>query len=321
MLLRQCLKAVVDLLPLFSAGDRTQRRQRQFQGEVARLVVADVDDAAVGVAIRIHARAADQEPRRILDRLLRRRQADAGGAPADQGIQAFQRQRQVAAALAGQQRMDLVDDDRAHGRQHHPPRFRAQQHVQRFRRGHQDMRRPLAQGRAFGLRGVAGAHRCAHVDVGQAQPGQLLANAGQRRDQVQVDVVRQRLQRRDVEHQGGFRQAMRQPFAHQRVDRGEEGGQGLAGTGGRGNEGVATGGDRRPRLVLGLGRRRERPRKPARNRGMERVQRRVIGRARRHAGIIRAVGPVALNAIGGGAEIEADLRVHRQSLRGRRRRR
>ena len=55
---------------------------------------------------------------------------------------------------------------------------------------------------ALALRRVAGAHGGADLDVGQAQRAQLGADAGQRRFEVEADVVGQRLQRRDVDDRG-----------------------------------------------------------------------------------------------------------------------
>ena len=49
------------------------------------------------------------------------------------------------------------------------------------------------------LRRVAGAHGGADFDVGQAQRGELGADACERRLEVEADVVGQRLQRRDVD--------------------------------------------------------------------------------------------------------------------------
>ena len=159
--------------------------------------------------------------------------------------------------------------------QHRAAGGRAQQHVQRFGRGHQDVRRLLAQQVAFGLRRVAGAHGGADRHVGQAELFQLGADACQRRFQVDVDVVRQRLQRRHVDHAGGVGQhaAVRHAFAHQRVDRGEEGGQRLARAGRRGDQGVPAGADRRPRGRLRRGGRGKRAAKPGGDGRMEIVQR------------------------------------------------
>ncbi len=117
----------------------------------------------------------------------------------DDRLQPLERQREVAAALARRDGVDLVDDDGAHGRQHRSPRDRAEQDVQRFGRRHQDVRR-LPQALApLGGRRVAGAHGGADLDVGQAERAQLGADAGERRLEVGADVVRERLQRRDVD--------------------------------------------------------------------------------------------------------------------------
>ena len=66
----------VDLLPLVVRHHRRERRRRQLEREIALLGVADVDDRAVGDAV-VRRAGADQEARDLVDRLLRRRQADA----------------------------------------------------------------------------------------------------------------------------------------------------------------------------------------------------------------------------------------------------
>ncbi len=105
---------------------------------------------------------------------------------------------------------------------------------------------------ARSLRGVAGAHGGADLDRRQAFLGQRRGNALQRRLQVEVDVVGQRLQRRDVQHPGLVRQlaAVGQALAQQAVDGGEEGGERLARAGGRGDQGMAAIEDLRPGLRL-----------------------------------------------------------------------
>ena len=142
---------------------------------------------------------ADQKARDQLDRPLRRRQADALQPPAAQRVEPFERQREMRAALVRRDGVDLVDDDGFRGREHAAARFGAEQDVERFRRGHQDVRRRLAHPVALALRRVAGAHPGADRDLGQAPRPQFLADAGERRVEVLADVVRQRLQRRDVD--------------------------------------------------------------------------------------------------------------------------
>ena len=306
MLFDQLRDALVHLLPLLVAHHRGERRGRHLDGEIARPIVADVDDVAVGASGVVDMSRADQETRDCIDRLLRRRQADALQRLARQRFQAFQRQGEMAAAFALHQRVDLVDDHRLDPGQHRPPGFGAQQHIQRFRRGDQDVGRALAQGGALGLWRIAGAHRGADLDIGQAEPGQFFADAGQRCFQVDVDVVRQRLERRDVQHLSAVREAVRQSLAHQCVDRGEEGGQRLAGAGRRGDQHVFAGGDPRPRGILRRGRRGEATGEPAGHRGMEAGKCGGQG----HGWIIRAAVGRGLNAWGV-AEIEAELRGHR----------
>jgi hypothetical protein len=249
--------ARVHLRPLLARHHGFQRRGRQLERQVALLGVADVDDGAVGRAVRVQRAGADQEARHLVDGLLRGREADAYrprpcaalclGVRQAQRLQPLQRQRQVAAALARGNGVDLVDDHAAHRREHLAARGRAQQHIERLRRGHQNVRRPAQALLALALRRVAGAHGGADVDVGQAQCRQLGADARERRVEVQADVVRQRLQRRHVDHRGFVLQpAGRQAPPHQVVQRREEGRERLARAGGRGHQRVAPGPDRRP---------------------------------------------------------------------------
>ena len=94
-----------------------------------------------------------------LDRLLRRRQPDAlqarrRRAPASRSSDSAR----CAPRLFGARGVDFVDDDGARRRQHLAPGFRAEQHVKRFRRGHDDVRRAAAHPRALG---AAACRRCA----------------------------------------------------------------------------------------------------------------------------------------------------------------
>ena len=132
----------IDLLPHLVRHHRFERRRRHLDREIARAAMADVDDRAVG---RVAVRGADQEARDC------RRSASAwptarcaASRPAAQRLEPLERQREMAAALVRRDRMDLVDDHRAHGRQHRAAGLRAEQHVERFGRRHQDVRRRAA---------------------------------------------------------------------------------------------------------------------------------------------------------------------------------
>ena len=191
-----------------------------------------------------------------------------------QRLQAFQAQGQMAAAFAGGDGVDFVDDHRVRGAEHLPAGVGAEQHVKGFRRGHQNVRRGFAHRRAVFLRCVAGAHGGVDLQFGQAHHAQLLGDAGQRVLQVDLDVVGQRLERRDVDHQGFVGQAVGgfQAAVDQIVDDGEKRGEGLAGAGGRGDQGRTALADQRPRPGLGGGDRREGVAEPGADGGVEACQ-------------------------------------------------
>jgi hypothetical protein len=142
----------------------------------------------------------------------------------------------VAAALAAGDGVDLVDDHGAHGGQHGAAAVRSQQHVQRLRRRHQDVRRALrmALRSAVVVSPVRTAVRmpCGGMPMAASWPPMPSSGALQ----VDADVVRQRLQGRDVQHLGFVRQRRRPRSRAPGVDRGQEGGQGLAGAGRRGDQ-------------------------------------------------------------------------------------
>src|ERR1044072_9040204 len=84
--------------------------------------------------------------------------------------------------------VDLVDDRRLDPGED-LARVRGEDQVERLRRGDEDVRRRFAHRPPFGLAGVAGTQ--ADRDLGP--------DPAQRRPQVALDVVGERLQRRDVD--------------------------------------------------------------------------------------------------------------------------
>ncbi|MNF70023.1 hypothetical protein D3C84_519220 [compost metagenome] len=157
------------------------------------------------------------------------------------------------------------------------------------------------------MRCIAGAHGGADLQFGQAHHAQLLGNAGQRVLQVDLDVVGQRLERRDVDHQGFVWQALGvfQATVNQVVDHGEEGGEGLAGTGGGGDQSRAALADQRPRPGLGGGDRREFVAEPGADGGVEAGQGTVGGDGQVHV----------LIYAGEGAKMQVPLKIF-ASLQG-----
>ena len=131
----------------------------------------------------------------LLHRALRRGQADALERLLDEPLQPLHRQRQVRAALRARDGVHLVEDQRPDSPQV-LARARGQQEVERLRRGDQDVRRVPEHLRPLLLRRVAGAD-------GDAQ---LRLEPRERPAQVALDVVVERLQRRDVDQpQAGVR--------------------------------------------------------------------------------------------------------------------
>ncbi len=177
----------------------------------------------------------------------------------------------MRAALVWRHRMDLVDDDRPRRRQHFAAGFGTEQDVERLRRGHDDVRRKPAHALALARRRVAGAHPGADLHIRQLSPLQGFADAGERGFEVALNVVGQRLQRRDVNDLRLVREAAIHSLANQAVDRREKGRERLAGAGRRSDQGMSARLDRRPGLGLRGGRPSKAAVEPLGDGGMEQM--------------------------------------------------
>ena len=100
MRLDQVGETSIDLLPHLGRHHGFERSVRNLEREVARAAVAGIDDGAVGAGAAVRSRT-DQKTRDLLDRLLRRGEADALQPVAAQRRQALERKRQMGAALVG----------------------------------------------------------------------------------------------------------------------------------------------------------------------------------------------------------------------------
>ena len=166
--------------------------------------------------------------------------------------------------------------------------LRRDQEEQGLRRGDQHVRRGAGERPSLRRGGVARADAHPHVRDRRAQACRRLADAGQGRAQVALDVHGQRLQRRDVQHPAAPPGFARSGLDPQPVQRPQEGGQRLAGPGRGHDQGVLTAADGRPRAGLrrrGLG---ERAREPVTGRGREPAQRVA------HPAIVPAIADSAL---------------------------
>ena len=232
--------------------------------------VAGIDDRA---AIR----GAGEKACHEVDRLLGRGETDPCRHPAGpfeaQGGKPFQRQSEMGAALVSGERMELVNDDGPYRTEHPAPRVGSQQQVERLRRRYEDVGWIAPHAGAFVRRCIAATYRRAQLDVGSAGLEEAVTDTGKRYLEILVNIVGQRLERRDVEDDGLVGQARLEGLADQRVDDGKKRGEGLARTGGRRDERRASVADRRPGGLLRLGRSlRELLPKPTRDRGVKHLQ-------------------------------------------------
>ena len=235
--------------------------------------MAGVDDFTIGHAGSVAA-VTDQEVRDRLNRLLRGRQADARQRAPREFLEPLQRQRQMRAAFVRRQCVNLVDDDGAGAGQHLPPALAGEQDVQRLGRRDDDVRETPAHLLALALRRVSRAHRAADSRLRQAQAFQLGTDPFERQFEIALDVVRQRLQRRNVDDARlvGKHAAARNRLAHQRIDRREKRRQRLARAGGRSDEHVPSRLDGRPGVNLRRCGRGKGGLEPRAHRGVEQIE-------------------------------------------------
>ena len=175
MRLDQFGEAVVDLAPDLARHDRFERRRRHLDRQIARAAMAGVDDRAVG---RCRRRSGTGRPSSIgfcvADSPIRSSRSPHSAASRSSDSA------RCAAALVCRDRVDLVDDHRARRRQHRAAGLRAEQHVKRFRRGDDDVRRLAAHALALARRRVAGAHPVRISTSGRPCARKRLADAGER---------------------------------------------------------------------------------------------------------------------------------------------
>jgi hypothetical protein len=202
--------------------------------EVELFAHAGVDDAAGSLR-------PDHEAADLLERILGRAQTDSLDGSTGGPFEPLERQRQVRTSLGRGDRVDLVDDAPSRALEQ-LLRAAGQHQVQRLRGGDEDVGRLAQHLLALALRGVS----CAHGDA------QIGADAAQGHAQVAVDVVGERLQRRNVDEVDAL--LGRPLLVRESVDRPQERGQRLARAGWGTDQDMLARGDRRPRLGLRGGR-------------------------------------------------------------------
>jgi hypothetical protein len=172
-----------------------------------------------------------------------------------QCLEPLELQGEMHTSLRARDRVNLVHDHHAHVGEHPATPGARQQDVERFRRRDQDVRSLSQHPRACRGGSIPGANR--DTNFGKHRAGLLepLPEIRQRPLEIPLDVVVERLERRDVENANGIGQRLGESVDDEGVELPQKGGQGLARAGRRENQRVAATRDRRPTLPLGLARR------------------------------------------------------------------
>ncbi len=192
------VRLLVDFAPAFVRADGGQFAGRDLDRQIQLTLMADVDDRAVGLGF-LRGRSADQETGDVLDRALRGRKPDARRLHAGQMSQPLEREGQMAAALVACQGVDFVDDHGPHAPQHLAAADASEQQVERLGRGYQNMRWMAEHRLTLGGRRIAGADRGPDGRSPVSGLDGRGPNLGQRHFEVAMNVVGQRLERRDID--------------------------------------------------------------------------------------------------------------------------
>ncbi len=181
--------------------------------------------------------AAAQKPGDRVEWSLGGRQADPLRRSFGEFLESLQRQGEVGTSLGTGHGVDLVEDD-VLDRAEHLSDLRRGDQVERFGCGDEDVGWPAMHPAALIGRCVTGPEgRGDGRDRLESEALGGMPDSGQRGAQVSVDVVGECLERRDVEHPaplGGLGKRL----VHEPIERPQEGGQRLAGSGRRMDQSV-----------------------------------------------------------------------------------
>src|SRR5262249_48430339 len=192
------------------------------------------------------------QPRYLVDRLLRRREADPLERLFRQRVEPLEREGEMRTALVARERVDLVDDGGLGAAENSPAVLRREQDVKRLRRRNEDVRRPADHRLALGRGRVARPDGDANLRKLQKKPLRFgeLHDAGERDTEILLDVVAERLQRRHVDDAGAVLEAASESALDEPIDRPEKGGERLARAGGGSDQRRPTFRDVRPACSL-----------------------------------------------------------------------
>src|SRR5581483_11720341 len=122
-------EAVVNLSPCISRHHGFERRVGHLDRQIAIADITGIDDPAIRLTIIAKVPGSHQEACYVLDRLLRRREADPCQWLPRKGLETFERQSQMESSLVADHGVYLIDDHAPRRAQHLPARLGTEQEV------------------------------------------------------------------------------------------------------------------------------------------------------------------------------------------------
>ena len=191
----QLREAIVGLAPHLVAGNRTEFIARHFYRDRHLTAASDVD----------HLRGRTQELRDVFQRTYGCRKPDplrllAAGC-LDDTVETRERQSEMCAALVICHRVNLIDDYRRDVGEQRTRLLRREHNEERLRRRDEHVRRLLQHPLPFRSGCIAGSHRRADLCKRHALLLRESHELAERDLEILANVVRERLERRDVHDQ------------------------------------------------------------------------------------------------------------------------
>ena len=235
--------------------------------------VAGIDDSAVGFPVRADIVHTDEESTNLLDGILRGGETYASDLFVRKLGQPLHRNAEVRPALVVGNGMELVDDEGAHVLQSPATALGGQENEERFGRRNEHMGRLLRHSLSLALGRISRSHGDSNVRKRSSPRLREVLQVAQGRHQVAMDIVRERLKRRDIDDLSLVRYFPLEALPDEAVEALQEGRQRLARPGRSRNERMPPLGDGGPSLRLRVRRSDELASEPLADEGMKRRER------------------------------------------------
>src|SRR4029077_2705669 len=181
--------AIVDFVPHFMRGDRTEFAGGNFNREVEDALVADLDDNGIRTA------TASEEMGNQFDWLLGGGEADAHRRTIGESFEPFERKREVRTALIVRDGVNFVDDYGFDGFQNLAAFRGREQNIERFGCSDEDVRRTLEHFAALVHQRLPGADGGGNLGHQKTPFGGELQNFAERDLEIFLNVVAEGFQR------------------------------------------------------------------------------------------------------------------------------